>query len=1357
MLRTIFVEKFLRLAFCLLSLLIAGNVNAQAAHSLKPPQDFHDPKVIAARKEEIRRNTRFLGWKFSALHPEMSAKWQSLKKPQPGAQAQTTASSATSQSQNPTFPFPGFALLPSLPTGFIPTAAVEGDFNGDGQMDVAISNGGDNTIYVLLGNGDGTFKVPEILYTQGQAPVWITAVSLRNNGHLDLAVADGDSNSVEIFLGNGDGTFQRGAQIPLVNQTPTFILAGDFNNDGKQDLVIGLTIDAGAIQPQFEVLFGDGTGGISGSLLPPPTMGSIDGPVPTGWIASGDLNKDGFLDLVTTITGGEAITYLNRVGASFSQSAGFGPGDGTMVLGLGDMDEDGCLDAVELSGFGFVRIAKGTCDGNFTPGPVITGTGDLDPAIKIVDINGDGHLDVVGSAANLDLEEGLGPEGGYLVSVLKGDGKGNLSAPSVYRGAMDAFSLVVADFTGDNRPEILTVNTSVSKATLFINDGAGNYLAPQGIFIGTLQGGVNLINTSSVVQTVDLNGDGKPDVLLSILGPFGGDPIQLEALLNDGTGKFLPPLLSNVTVGPTLSSAEIAPGLFRNSHTPDVIYVTTEVNVANVVAIVPGNGDGTFGAPVTLETTNEPEQPLKVVTGDFNGDGKLDFVVVGTSTDPVSFHPIWVLDVFLGHGDGTFNHLASQTFPVNNGGILQQLLAVDLNHDGKLDLLLGNDENGGWTNNDDLIEVLGNGDGTFQAPKTLIPMFGPVAVADVNHDGFPDLITWRNPNLLFNLDIDSNIFFAPSVTVYLGTGAGTFVAQPTYNLPGITVPSVFSLLVGDFDGDGNPDIGTIILHTQDGPLINRDLHILHGNGDGTFTVTNHVFQLQGESFPFVGGDFNGDGATDLTELVESTPSLHTIQAASGPPLDITISSKEIVGSTDIATVTLDLPASSSQTVTLFSSDPAVQVPASLNFPAGQQSMSFTFTLGAGFDATHVLALSAKLGNFTATAFAAKPNPNLTTGVVATIVSSIDEPFAAQTVAAGESVSFVYQLQSESGYSGTFSSLACSGLPAGTTCAFASPSISVLPGEVGIVGVTISTTTNAPGGTFPVQVSATDGIFPSSASFQLGIGNYTLTASSTPVLLGPNGENFLALSSTSTNGLAETITLTCAGLPAGAVCANSTLNTNGGSGGTEITTTNVSPADYSFQVVGTTSGATKSASAVLRVGGFTATLNSLAATLSAGQSATFNLTLSSVNHYANQITVSCPPPVANVTCTPSPMVTNLSDGGAPVVTITITASGSSSGTNSARVRPVMGVLFVVLCSVSFFVFAARRKNSFAFAYLVLPLMLGMFSCGGGGSAPVVTNPVPPPQIINVTVTAEANSIQTDRLDQKSAGPIVITIQ
>jgi hypothetical protein len=257
------------------------------------------------------------------------------------------------------FPYAGFATSAQLPTGFIPTAVVQGDFNEDGKMDMAISNGGDNSIYVLLGNGDGTFAVPEVLYTAGQSPVWLAAAKLRTSGHLDLIAVDGDSNQVEVFSGNGDGTFQPSSVIATLSQTPTFVLAGDFNSDGKIDLAVGLALDPYSLEPQFEILLGDGNGSFPSVVFPPPVDNTTSSdPLPTNWLAVGDINNDGQLDVVTTVKFWAAITYLNEGGTGFTQGAAFGPDDGTFQtpttlmahfgpVAVADLNHDGYLDLIQ--------------------------------------------------------------------------------------------------------------------------------------------------------------------------------------------------------------------------------------------------------------------------------------------------------------------------------------------------------------------------------------------------------------------------------------------------------------------------------------------------------------------------------------------------------------------------------------------------------------------------------------------------------------------------------------------------------------------------------------------------------------------------------------------------------------------------------------------------------------------------------------------------------------------------------------------------------------------------------------------------------------------------------------------------
>jgi hypothetical protein len=96
---------------------------------------------------------------------------------------------------------PNFASAEVLPSGVLPTAVASGDFNEDGRPDLAVSNGADNTVTVLLGDGAGGFTDPPgLLYTTGVAPIWLTAAKLTAGGHRDIITVDADSNQLEILL-----------------------------------------------------------------------------------------------------------------------------------------------------------------------------------------------------------------------------------------------------------------------------------------------------------------------------------------------------------------------------------------------------------------------------------------------------------------------------------------------------------------------------------------------------------------------------------------------------------------------------------------------------------------------------------------------------------------------------------------------------------------------------------------------------------------------------------------------------------------------------------------------------------------------------------------------------------------------------------------------------------------------------------------------------------------------------------------------------------------------------------------------------------------------------------------------------
>jgi len=118
-----------------------------------------------------------------------------------------------------------------------PTSLVRADLNGDGVDDLVVTNGGFSfgSVSVILGNGDGTFQTPRML-TPDRNPSSVAVGDLNGDGVLDLAVSNRDSANVTVFLGNGNGTFQPGVDFFVFGSGPAAVVLGDFNGDGRLDI-----------------------------------------------------------------------------------------------------------------------------------------------------------------------------------------------------------------------------------------------------------------------------------------------------------------------------------------------------------------------------------------------------------------------------------------------------------------------------------------------------------------------------------------------------------------------------------------------------------------------------------------------------------------------------------------------------------------------------------------------------------------------------------------------------------------------------------------------------------------------------------------------------------------------------------------------------------------------------------------------------------------------------------------------------------------------------------------------------------------------------------------------------------------
>ncbi len=163
----------------------------------------------------------------------------------------------------------------------------QGDFNGDGNLDVAVANQGSNTISILLGDGDGTFQ-PAVTYEVGEEPSAIVAGDFTGNGILDLAVANWQDDTISVLLGNGDGSFQPQVTYP-VGSTPDAIFAGDFSGNGIDDLAV-VNLNPNGSGGSVSILMGNGDGTFQPQVTYP--VGSEPDA-----IVAGDFSGNGHLDL----------------------------------------------------------------------------------------------------------------------------------------------------------------------------------------------------------------------------------------------------------------------------------------------------------------------------------------------------------------------------------------------------------------------------------------------------------------------------------------------------------------------------------------------------------------------------------------------------------------------------------------------------------------------------------------------------------------------------------------------------------------------------------------------------------------------------------------------------------------------------------------------------------------------------------------------------------------------------------------------------------------------------------------------------------------------------------------------------
>ncbi len=461
--------------------------------------------------------------------------------------------------------------------------------------------------------------------------------------------------NLAIELNQGSGKFGPG-QTYFAGFYPEGIAIADIKGDGINEVLVS-SDDSGDIA----VLMNDGTG-----KLTAPTFGYATG----GWpwsIVAADFGR-GKIDLAIPDDESTAMAYLK------------GRGDGTFVSGINyyanpslakessSLWYDGYMVAAgDFNGTGMMGLALGMYpDWNFDPtvgvslfmpsltgsyAPVNVGSGGNMPYVAVADFNGDGKADIAAS----DQTNGV-------IQVFTGKGNGAFNVPVQYTPTnMSPTGLVAADLRGNGLKDLVVYDynwdSSIGGITVFLNDGQGGFKTP--VNCPLMYGG-------EFLAVADVNGDGIPDIVAVEYGDWDGDDNYVAVLLGDGAGGFT--LQGEMDFQPTDPYSDtmyypigVALGDFNGDKKVDIAltYGDEDSYYNQYIVVMLNNGNWSSGNvgydpttavayPATLLDTysSDSPSPSDIRAVDLNGDGKLDLVYTN--------YDYGTIGVLYGKGDGTF-------------------------------------------------------------------------------------------------------------------------------------------------------------------------------------------------------------------------------------------------------------------------------------------------------------------------------------------------------------------------------------------------------------------------------------------------------------------------------------------------------------------------------------------------------------------------------------------------------------------------------------------------------------------------------------------------------------------------------
>ncbi|MBI5169181.1 MAG: VCBS repeat-containing protein [Candidatus Eisenbacteria bacterium] len=773
-----------------------------------------------------------------------------------------------------------FAPATSLPMGAQPTAVAFQDMDYDGWSDLVCLQAGDGTVSVSRGHGTLTFS-PRRDLAASASPTGLLVWDLNQDSYLDFVTWDESAGTVDLHMMNPI----LNGELAFVQQPSSFVAGTPMPNAVKLrvtdelgapvvDEPVWIWMDGGGdlLNGSEEVLTdGDGVATfpglsavVAGRKLLYAWTATLNAPPSDEFVVSaGPATDVRFAVQPTHVLVGAAIlpavraqvtdVYGNAVEGAPVSIALEGPGT---LTGCGtratDVDGYASFDSLVVDALGTHRLiaqvppSLQSFSEAFTvlPPPVTlhfairvpmaTGFGCL--AATSADFNGDGVPDL--AAANTTTNK---------LSVMLGTGGGVFAAKVDYVTASSPISIAAADLDRDGHMDLVVANRGSNSVSVLRGLGTGAFAPRTDLAVGMWPWAFAI---------ADFNSDLVPDIATANEGDR-----TVSVLLGLAGGGFAPATSINVGQDPLgLASGDVD----RDGDQDLVVTLAT-----NRVMRMLGNGLGGFALTAARSTVGSPRT---LALADMNGDGRLD-AVASSYSDGLAVH--------LGQADGTFD--AGHLYMPGYG--MSQMVVGDVDGDGHQDVFFSN------VTTHSVSVMLGDGNGALWPPQTFPAATNPwaAAIADLNQDGFADLVTADN---------DEN-----TVSVYLQSrlaGASiAFVTQPSIVAKGAVMSPAVRVKVSDsasapvagahvalsLVGGGTLSGGGTVVTGADGIATFASLivdstgtHRLVASCAGTLPVTSNSFNVLppvrlfavARTFPvgtnprcIAAADLDGDAALDL--------------------------------------------------------------------------------------------------------------------------------------------------------------------------------------------------------------------------------------------------------------------------------------------------------------------------------------------------------------------------------------------------------------------------------------------------------------------------------------------------------------